>query len=888
MPELPTGTVTFLMTDVEGSTARWEAHQAEMLAAMATHDELVSEVIEAHSGVVVKHLGDGFWGAFPSATAAVLAAVEIQSGLQRGAWVHGDRLRVRMGLHTGIVEPSDGDYFGPVPNRASRIVALANGDQIVCSAATAHLLEGVRVRSEGHHELRGIGQEELFLVLDDRMRVDPNPLRRAIAPSKLPLTRTSFVGRDGDVAAVERFLADDHTVVTLVGPGGVGKTRLAAEVGALMRDRFVAGVCFCDLSAVAEPAAVVEAMAAAIGARRQPGMDLLDSISDFLFERETLLILDNCEHVVAEVGELVGRLSDVNTLRILATSREPLHLMGEQVVVVKPLEPESDGADLFIQRVRGRLADYDPTGSEIDRLRALVRRIDGIPLAIELAAAWAGVLTPDTLMARLADDADVLRDGHRVARHVTLRDTVAWSYDLLQPPEAALFRRMTVFAGGASLTAIESVCGDDRVPEGEVARLVLSLVDKSMVVSSPEPDGRRFTLLETLRSFGREQLEAEGVAATIERRHADFFREFAADQERRLFSPAETDVWWNLDREWPNLRAALDTFEREGDLGAGAELVTSLVWFAAISMRFELFTWANELLELPSIESEPAFVDLCGAAALGAYFTVDRRVTELAERGLAASSLDPKGFCRTALAAVFLNNLHEATTSDALTSAWLASSPSDVGSRMWAEAFRTFHLCLHDPSPQAAVHAAATTRIAHATGSVTAHALAAWAEGQVVAIDDIDRAIEVWTDGLEWPRSMPGDHLVEPLLTGLILHFAVGRGDVTDALHRCRDALRRALDAHYLVGASHLLGVTAIALCRAGDADTGARLVGAMIGNGHIPRSNARRALEAALGTDVLDPFFAPGMQWSVTRAVHVGLEALETAIIRQAPAIDA
>ena len=261
MSGLPAGTVTFLMTDIEGSTARWERDRQQMQAAVETHDRLVVEAVVAHHGAVVKHLGDGCWAAFSSPARAVHAAIEFQHAMQSGRWEHGDRLRVRMGIHTGDVDPVEGDYFGPVPNRCSRIVALANGDQIICSAATAHLLDDIALRSEGLHELRGIGLDELFMVLDDRVRVDPHPLRRARAPSTLPTTRTSFVGRDSAVDDIVRHLGDDHSVVTLIGPGGVGKTRLAVEVGARLRDRFVAGVYFCDLGPVHEPDAVVEAVA---------------------------------------------------------------------------------------------------------------------------------------------------------------------------------------------------------------------------------------------------------------------------------------------------------------------------------------------------------------------------------------------------------------------------------------------------------------------------------------------------------------------------------------------------------------------------------------------------------------------------------------------------
>lgn len=877
---LPSGTVTFLMTDIEESSARWEIDAPAMRAAIAGHDAIVTDVVDAHGGVIVKHLGDGCWAAFGSAPAAVRAAIDFQQRIQTGPWQFGERLKVRIGLHTGTTEPTEGDYFGPVPNRAARVADLANGDQIVCSTSTAHLLEGIDLRSEGMHELRGIGVEEVFMILDGQVHTDQQPLRRALAPSSLPRTHTSFVGRDHDIDTVQTFLTNGGSVVTLVGPGGVGKTRLAVEVGLQLREHFRAGIFFCDLAAISDPESLTEAVADAVGAKRQPGMDLVESIADYLIGRQALLVIDNCEHVHDAARTLVGRLQDVDSLRVLATSREPLHLMGEQIVAVSPLAPETFGAELFVQRAR----QSDPTFGSIEgddvHLRELVQRIDGIPLAIELAAAWARVMTPEKMVARLADGVAMLHDDHRVARHVTLYDTVAWSYELLPRAEAALFDRMSVFAGGCTLEAVEAVCVDAEVVRAdEVPRLVMALVDKSMIVSRSDGGERRFSMLETLRTFGRDQLDASSSGAKFRRRHADYFREFAVLQNERIFSPAEADAWRVLDGEWANLRTAFDELTSDQAIEAAAELVSALVWFATFSMRFELYEWATELLETPDIEQLSAYTDLCGAAAFRAYFTVDGDVTELAARGLAASSSDKHGFCRTALAAVFLNNLHSAETSEALTSAWLASSPTEIGSRLWAEAFRTFHLCSQDPSPIAAQHAAATARIADETGSLTARGVAAWAEGQVVSLENLERGIDVWTEGLEWPRSLPGEHLVEQLLTGLILHFGVGRDDEVVALRRCQDALRRALDAHYLVGASHLLGPTAIALSRAGDAETGARLVGAMMGNGHLPRPNARRALERALGTKNLDPHFAPGAHLGVTSAVHIALDALEAAI---------
>lgn len=879
MNALPSGTITFLFTDIEDSSGHWEKDPERMRPALVAHDVRIDAAIGEHGGAVVKHTGDGCCATFTSAPAAVTAAVEFLRRHQREA--EGLRLRVRIGIHTGDAEPFEGDYFGPAINRASRVMDLANGDQIVCSEATAGLLTGFQLRSEGLHELRGIGVEEVFQVLDDDLEVDPRPLRRPVRPANLPRAQDSFVGREADLATTIDFVRDATTVVTLIGPGGVGKTRLAVEAAAKAAPAFRGRLHFCDLVPLSNPDDVVEAVAEVVGARRQPGMDLVASIADFLADRGALIILDNCEHVLAAVRDLVRRLVQVEGVQFLTTSRAALGVVGEQLVMVSPLSADRAGVDLFVDRARQRDLTFELTDANAPAVRDVVRRLDGIPLAIELAAAQIRVLGPAELAERLHGGVAFLGGTAAAPRHETLRDTVAWSFALLAPAEAALFTRLSVFAGGFSLAGAEAVCADDGpVPALEVPELLLGLVDKSMVVSADAHGQRRFTMLETLRSFAADELARAGSTASFQRRHADFFRGLAVRQDERLYTAAEPDAWLVLDREWSNLRAALDTYQVVGDLDAGAQLVVSLVWFSSYSLRFELITWAEELLAVPGIETHRAYTDLCGAAALGAYFVVQDQVTAWADAGLAADPTDPHGFCRTALASVFLNNVHSAEASATLTTTWLENDPAATGSRLWAEGFRTFHLCTHAPDPSAADHAAAVSRLARETGSTTARILASWANGMVVALEDIDEAVRVWKEGLEWSRSLPGAHIGEQLLLGLILHTTVRRGDLLSSLQGCLDALRGALDHHYYVGASHLFGVTAIALCRTDDAATGARLVGAMISHGHLPRRNARRALEEALGDD-LDQELDLGRPLSITQAGQLATEALGAAIER-------
>lgn len=881
MVELPSGTVTFLLTDIESSSSHWEENPDTMRAALAVHDQVVGDTLSRHGGMLLKHTGDGNWCIFRSAQDAARAAIDIQQQLQAQPEEILPLLSVRIGLHTGDVTPTNGDYFGSTPNRIARVTDLANGGQVVCSSASAGLLQGFDLRSAGEHELRGIGVDEVFVLTSAEFVTDTRPLRRPVVPNNLPHIPTSFLGREDDVEQVITVLGKVHGVVTLLGPGGVGKTRLAVEVGRRVATSTRSAVVFCDLAAVREADDVVAAVADAIGARQQPGMDLLESIADYVLDRELLVILDNCEQVVGVVGRIVERLAAAQSVDVLATSRAALRVSGEQLFDVAPLDPVEDGFELFVSRATEHDATFELSAGDAELIREITLRLDGIPLAIELAAARVRLMSPAELVAGLDDRFSILRAGNRGGRQETLRDTVMWSYKLLSPEEAAVFNRMSVFAGGATLNAISQVCADDDlVTTADVPDIVLSLVEQSMLVGRTVDGHRRFRLLETMRGFGDEQLVESAERAHYRRKHAEYFAALAAAQSNRIFSPDEPDAWRIIDAEWSNLRLTLDSLRDSGRVEAAVGLVLDLVQYATFSMRFELFSWADELLALPEIEGQPHYADLCGAAAVGAYVTANGRATALAETGLAANPDDPMGLCRLALASIFLNNVHTPEASDEVTSALLATNPESTAGRLWAEGFRTFHLCSHGFPEEAVPHAAAIVQLARETGSISAHALASWAQGLLVTYTDLDAAITIWDEAREAPRVLPRDHLTEHLLVGLILHFTVQQHDVGDALGSCRAALQSAIDGHYYAGASHLFGVTAIALSRADDPETGAKLVGAMIGNGHRPRSNATQALERALG-DEIERWQTVGSALSVTQAAHIALEAIDEAIER-------
>ena len=878
MTTLPSGLLTFLFTDIEGSTPRWELGPDEMRRVLRRHDELLEKTVSSHGGVIFKHTGDGVGAVFTSPQRAAEAAVDAQRAMQDDDWGGDEGLRIRIGLHVGEAEPHDGDYYGPAVNRAARIMDVANGDQIAMSGTLVELISGFEVKPEGEHQLRGIGTERVLRLLAPGLRIDNRPLRARVGTSMtgLPTPPHELIGREREVGELAALLTD-HPAVTVVGPGGVGKSRLVVDAGRSAMERFDGGVVMCDLAPVGDEA-VADAIAEALGARAQPGLGLEDSIVHFLEARHLLLILDGCEHVIDRVRDLLRRIVAVEGPVVLATSREPIGIEGEQLYGLTPLDPETDGATLFGARARERDAHFAPTADDEVVIREICAKVDGVPLAIELAAAWVRVLSLDDLLEQLDDRFRILRGGQRGGRHETLRDTVRWSYEQLDDQQAELFDRLSVFAGGFALDAVAEVCADDRISQVELLDLLMALVDKSMVTTERGVGRIRFAMLGTLRQFAQEQLDASGDAAMRRRRHADYFGGLAAAQGAILLSEKEPEVWDHLGREWANIRAALETFLEEDDIDAASRLVIAVAWFGAFSMRFEAFAWASEMW--PRVPAgHPRAGALLGMRALEAYFRADPGAVALATQGLAADEVDATGLCRATLAAHYLNNIHSAEDSAALTAGWLTHE--DEGgpeNRLWAEGFRTFHLCTHEPTPEAAEHAEALAEMARRTGSATTAALARWAEGLVEAISDRRRAVEIWDDGLDAARSLNPRHLLVHLLVGLQLHFTAGRGELGPTLRRCRETLQLAHDQHYLAGTSHLFGVTAIVLARAGRAETGARLLGAMEGNGHLPRGNAVHAISKALGDDA-DSRVARGIDLSINDAAAIALAALDEAI---------
>ena len=587
--------VTFLFTDIEGSTRRWEADADAMRAALAAHDKVLRSAIEANDGFVFSHTGDGMAAAFPSPVSAVAAAIDAQRELQ---------LPVRMGIATGEAELRDNDYFGMVLNRAARLMAAGHGGQILVADSTAGLLSGVDLMDMGPRRLRDLPNPiNVFQLRLPGLRTEFPPLRALDAsPGNLRTQITSFVGRESEVTEVEAALRA-HRLVTLTGVGGVGKTRLALEVASRLADEFPDGVWFFELAAVTDPAAVPDAVAAVLGITQQPGKTVTESVASALEGRSRLLVFDNCEHVVDSVADLVGAILAASvTVTILATGREGVGVREEQLWRVPSLDvtsgTESAAVHLFVDRAQSVVSDFSlAQPGEADAVVEICRRLDGIPLAIELAASRMASMTASDVRDRLDHRFRLLVGSRRgLARHHTLRHAVAWSYDLLDDAEKVLLERCSVFAGGFDLESACAVAGSDQ-DEFEVLNLLDALVRKSLLVADRSSGHARFSMLETIRQFAEEQLVAHGEASEIRAAHSRYFAGREADIMALWDSPRQREAYEWFTAELANLRTAFRWAADQGDLDVAATIASYVGWLGLWVQTLEPIAWAEELIE---------------------------------------------------------------------------------------------------------------------------------------------------------------------------------------------------------------------------------------------------------------------------------------------------
>jgi predicted ATPase/class 3 adenylate cyclase len=560
--DLPAGTVTFLFTDVEGSTKLLHELGAEAYAAtLAEHRRIVREACTARSGVEVDTQGDAFFVAFPTAPAALEAARAIGEELASGP------IALRIGLHTGTPLLTEEGYVGEDVHVAARVAASAHGGQVVLSQATRALFDELYPLVElGEHRLKDIPEPVAIYQLGDGRF----PPLKTISNTNLPRPASSFVGRERELQDVLARIGDGARLVTLTGPGGSGKTRLALEVAATLVPEYKAGVFWIGLASLRDPALVSETIAQTLGAK--------DGLGEHIGEREILLLLDNLEQVIEAAPTLSALLSSCSNLTLLVTSRELLRVLGEIEYPVPPLS-EAEAVSLFCERAQTAASE---------EIRKLCRRLDNLPLAVELAAARVKALSPEQILDRLSQRLDLLKGGRDAeARQQTLRATIAWSYDLLAVDEQQLFHRLAVFSGGCTLGAAEEVA------EAELDTLQ-SLVEKSLVRFTNE----RYWLLETIREYAAEQLKETGKAERLRRRHAAYYLVLAEEAKPELEGGPAQSAWLErLERERDNFRASL-TWAQEADVGLGLRLSAALVVFWDIRGPIgEARAWISTLLE---------------------------------------------------------------------------------------------------------------------------------------------------------------------------------------------------------------------------------------------------------------------------------------------------
>ncbi len=627
MIDLSTGTLTFLFTDIEGSTKLWEQHPSAMTVALARHDDILRQVIESHGGHVFKTVGDSFCAAFTSAPNALLAALDAQRALaaeEKSNIV----IRVRMGLHSGPAEERDNDYFGPTLNRVARLMSAGHGGQTLLSSITRELVlptlpEGIELRDMGECSLKDlIRPEHIYQLTAPGLQADFPPLKTLEGfRTNLPVQLTNYIRREKEFGIV-KGLMEEHRLLTLTGAGGTGKTRLSLQVAADLLDSFPDGVWFIELAPLADPALVPQTVLMALGLREETVCPALETLTHYLAPKEVLLILDNCEHLIEAAAQFAERaLHACPNLRLLASSREALGIAGEKTYYVRSLTiPNTHVAQsvesvthyeavrLFVDRAQTALSGFTITPVNVSAVAQICARLDGIPLAIELAAARVKLLKVEQIAERLDDRFRLLTGGSRTAlpRHQTLRAMIDWSYDLLPEAERVLLRRLSVFAGGWTLEAAETVCQGPGIEDYNVLNPLAQLVNKSLVVVDVDDESieTRYRLLETVRQYAREKLSETGEGMVIRDAHFQYFLGLAERAEPQLMGAQTIDWVKRLESDFDNIRAALE-WSIKDDPQVGLRLASTLAWFWEESnYASDGASWLEQFLALPQTHSD--------------------------------------------------------------------------------------------------------------------------------------------------------------------------------------------------------------------------------------------------------------------------------------------
>jgi predicted ATPase/class 3 adenylate cyclase len=652
-PELPTGTVTFLFSDIESSTRLVEELDTPTFRELIEkHHALLREIFDENGGVERGSEGDGFLVVFADASSAVRAAIQAQRAIDAAEWPGGRSVRVRMGLHTGEGTRGGDDYVGSDIVRAARVAASAHGGQVLISDSTRALCHrglpaDVSVRFIGEHELKGLDTPERLyqLVIAGLPNDFPPPPTGGPGAAHVPTRMTSFVGREEELIRL-RDLLEDRRLITLTGPGGTGKTSLAIELAREAASDFPDGAWFVDLTQVNDPALVDSTIASRLGLREEAHRSVFQVLTEHLESRRLMLVLDNFEHLLDAsqvVSDLLGSAPHVN---LVITSRSSLNLYGEQAFPVPPLaladpnaleDPEQiatgDAVSLFIERARTVSPDFEVSKDEVGVIARICARVDGLPLAIELAASRVRLLTPRQLLERLERHLPALGGSarDRPERQQTLSKTIQWSYDLLEGVEQELFSRVSIFSGGFTIEAAEAICDPDGELRINILEGLASLENQSLITQRPVAGSSRFEMLEMIREFGRDVLTSSGAFDDVAARHLEYYRGVAEEGRSHLMGPGQADWLDRLEVEHANLRQALHAAIRSSNSSDGLRLASSIwrFWFERGYLR-EGREWLERLLAL---DSDAITEHRASAyAALGglAYWLSDPQTTEKA------------------------------------------------------------------------------------------------------------------------------------------------------------------------------------------------------------------------------------------------------------------
>jgi len=857
----PSGTVTFLFTDIEGSTRLWESAPASMQEALEEHDRIVRDAVNASGGYVFATGGDGFAAAFARAGDAMNAATDARRALEDQVWPSDAIVRVRMGLHTGEAVERGGDYFGPAVNRAARLLAIAHGGQIVCSQSMAAVIgPSEELRSLGQHRLRDLGApEQVFQVGDGSFP----PLRSLdVRSTNLPAQRTSFIGRERELKTVLDAIAHSR-LVTLTGVGGVGKTRLALEAAAHALIDMPDGAWLVELGAVADADAVADVTASALGVLPRPGRSAWEAVVAYLHNRRLLLIVDNCEHLIDAVA---ARIDDVlrscPRVSVLSTSREALAVDGEQIVPVPTLTDVDDAVRLLVERALTVRPDLSLTPSTQLALEEVCHRLDGIPLAIELAAARLRSMTPEELGARLDERFRLLVGGRRVAvsRHQTLRSTIDWSYDLLDGTERAVLQRVAIFAGGFDVPAAAALCND---VDDDLFETVTQLSDKSLVIADATGTRTRYRMLETIRDYALERLRAEGDIDAVRRRHATYFAQWSAEAGAGLRGPHEADWVDLIDLEMENLRTALLWALEARDADLSTALVVPLM-LEILPTDETVGGWAEQCLTLPGIEAHPLYPQV---AAFAAYVLVwrgrledGRALLTAARRAMEAGGASAATLVRVlsseAIAATGLSGFVDAARigQERVAAARLTGDEYELCRALGGYSSVQAHLVVEDALAPAEEAVALARRI----GNPLLLSSSLFALAQATVPLGSGRAIELYKESEAQALASRNDRMLT-VVQGLQAQLLYSAGDlrgVGDTVLRTVElewARRRHLQTSYAT-----VEILGMALAARGCDETAAIVEGAcsrVVAS--VPR--ARDELELRLGTERYAELFARG-----------------------------